>query len=151
MSKAIGDVIAERNRQIEAEDFDANHDDMATKGQLATAGACYALTASPYYPAGRAAHRLWPWDIEWWKPTDIRRNLVKAAALIIAEIERIDRAATRAQAARIEARMTEIHNALGDGPRQDWMRPLEEEYAFCRGQLSILRAASPVAKDSDHG
>ncbi|MFN3321313.1 MAG: hypothetical protein ACK43M_21435, partial [Allorhizobium sp.] len=37
---------------------------------------------------------LWPWGIEWWKPTDRRRDLVKAGALIIAEIERLDRAAT---------------------------------------------------------
>lgn len=72
----------------------------------------------------------------------------------VAEIIAADKAATKAaqsQIAQIEARMTEIHNALGDGPRQDWMRPLEEEYAFCRGQLSILRAASPIAKDADHG
>lgn len=34
----------------------------------------------------------WPWDAAWWKPTDRRRDLVKAAALLIAEIERIDRA-----------------------------------------------------------
>lgn len=28
---------------------------------------------------------------EWWKPTNRRRDLVKAAALILAEIERLDR------------------------------------------------------------
>jgi hypothetical protein len=30
---------------------------------------------------------------EWWKPTNRRRDLVKAGALILAEIERLDRAA----------------------------------------------------------
>jgi hypothetical protein len=35
----------------------------------------------------------WPWDLKWWKPTTPRRDLVKAAALIVAEIERLDRAA----------------------------------------------------------
>lgn len=35
----------------------------------------------------------WPWDASWWKPNARRRNLVKAGALILAEIERIDRAA----------------------------------------------------------
>jgi hypothetical protein len=35
----------------------------------------------------------WPWPESWWKPTGDRRNLVKAGALILAEIERIDRAA----------------------------------------------------------
>lgn len=33
------------------------------------------------------------WDMQWWKPGSPRRNLVKSGALILAEIERIDRAA----------------------------------------------------------
>jgi len=33
----------------------------------------------------------WPWDPKWWKPKDRRRDLVRAAALIIAEIDRHDR------------------------------------------------------------
>ncbi|MEB3421767.1 hypothetical protein VK682_24660 [Salipiger manganoxidans] len=40
--------------------------------------------------------QLWPWDRKWWKPTTPRRDLVKAGALIVAEIERLDRAALRA-------------------------------------------------------
>jgi hypothetical protein len=36
---------------------------------------------------------LWPWATAWWKPRDRRRNLVRAAALVLADIERIDRAA----------------------------------------------------------
>lgn len=39
-----------------------------------------------------APPRCWPWHIDWWKPSDPRRNLVKAGALILAEIERLDRA-----------------------------------------------------------
>jgi len=35
--------------------------------------------------------RGWPWAKSWWKPASLRRSLVKAAALLIAEIERIDR------------------------------------------------------------
>ena len=35
---------------------------------------------------------LWPWAASWWKPKNRRRDLVRAAALIVAEIERIDRA-----------------------------------------------------------
>lgn len=34
----------------------------------------------------------WPWDFQWFKPSDDRRNLVKAGALILAELERLDRA-----------------------------------------------------------
>jgi len=37
--------------------------------------------------------RTWPWAEKWWKPKNERRDLVKAAALILAEIERLDRAA----------------------------------------------------------
>jgi hypothetical protein len=37
--------------------------------------------------------KMWPWARQWWKPTGARRDLVKAAALLLAEIERIDRAA----------------------------------------------------------
>jgi hypothetical protein len=35
----------------------------------------------------------WPggWDWSWFKPTTPRRDLVKAGALIVAEIERLDR------------------------------------------------------------
>lgn len=72
----------------------------------------------------------------------------------VAEIIAADKAAAKsaqAQIARIEERMTEIHNTLGDGHREDWMRPLEDEYAFCRGQLSILRTAAPLAIGGDHG
>jgi hypothetical protein len=39
---------------------------------------------------------LWPWSVQWWKPKDRRRDLVRAGALIVAEIERLDRAAARA-------------------------------------------------------
>lgn len=37
--------------------------------------------------------RLWAWHSRWWKPKDRRCNLVRAGALIVAEIERLDRAA----------------------------------------------------------
>ena len=39
--------------------------------------------------------RVWPWDRQWWKPKSRRRNLVRAAALLIAAIERIDREQAR--------------------------------------------------------
>jgi hypothetical protein len=37
---------------------------------------------------------FWPWDQDWWKPSpDPIRNLVKAGALIAAEIDRLQRLA----------------------------------------------------------
>jgi hypothetical protein len=88
-SRGTLDVLAERRRQIEVEEFDASHDDMATKGQLATAAACYVIHASHL---GSELESFWPWDMSWWKPSGRRHDLVKAAALILAEIDRIDRA-----------------------------------------------------------
>ncbi len=93
-SVASEDVLTERRRQIEQEGFDHKHDDQDDQpGDLARAAACYAIAAA-YYPHDDVAIvRFWPWLDTWWKPTDRRRNLVKAGALIIAEIERLDRTA----------------------------------------------------------
>jgi len=46
--------------------------------------------------ASAAFHSIgfgWPWNMVWWKPKNYRRDLVKAAALLVAEIERLDRKA----------------------------------------------------------
>lgn len=113
-TKAMADVFAERQRQVEAEGYDTAHDDEHTDGSLAAAAACYAL------PKPRIVNRqedrdvscgrgecavwrsvtfhvpaMWPdsWDPEYWNPKDRRRDLVRAAALVVAEIERLDRSA----------------------------------------------------------
>ncbi|KAB2792847.1 hypothetical protein F9K96_06890 [Brucella anthropi] len=86
-SAAARDVLAERRRQIEAEGWTPEHDDQWRHGALAKAATCYASV----HPV---AASYWPWDLKWWKPSDRRRNLVKAAALILAEIERLDRKAS---------------------------------------------------------
>lgn len=86
------DVQAERRRQINVEGWTPEHDDKHETGALASAAGCYAMF-SLAYPAGDPSH-FWPWDKSWWKPSpDGRRNIVKAGALILAEIERLDRAA----------------------------------------------------------
>ncbi|CDO83094.1 TPA: hypothetical protein ACPWO2_002031 [Pseudomonas aeruginosa] len=86
------DVQSERRRQINVEGWTPEHDDKHETGALASAAGCYAMF-SLAYPAGDPSH-FWPWDKSWWKPSpDGRRNMVKAGALILAEIERLDRAA----------------------------------------------------------
>ncbi len=87
-SPAIKAVIAERRRQIRDEGWTPEHDDTHASGEMARAAAFYTLYAEEK-PAGFG--RIWPWTRNWCKPTGKRRNLVKAAALIIAEIERLDR------------------------------------------------------------
>ncbi len=84
-SCAIADVIAERQRQQSVKGFSTEQDDTYTGGELAGAAISYItpFEAMTYWPAD--------WHDDSFKPTSERRNLVKAAALIIAEIERIDR------------------------------------------------------------
>lgn len=93
--QAWHDVQAERRRQIEAEGWTPEHDDEHSHGQMARAAACYALAGSSAPNDGTAALLVslaWPWDEQWWKPTSARGDLVKACALALAEIERLDRA-----------------------------------------------------------
>lgn len=92
---AIDDVIAERERQKAVEGWTPEHDDTHSDGEMAKAAACYALNAgrAPEYRDNSFIRSYWPWDWKWWKPKDRRRDLVRAAALIVAEIERMDRAA----------------------------------------------------------
>lgn len=76
-------IAAERRRQVEVEGWDAEHDDRKKSGSLAQAALCYVV--------GNDDH--WPWSGAYWKPTGDRvRDLVKAAALLAAEIDRLQRA-----------------------------------------------------------
>lgn len=84
------DVFTERERQIVLERHLPEGDDLYQQGELAAAAGSYALFTDAYPIVGQPpAH--WPWADEWWKPKDYRRDLVRAAALLLAEIERIDR------------------------------------------------------------
>ena len=86
------DLIAvERRRQIEEEGFTCDHDYQHDCGELASAGACYALAEQEMVGADWEP-AFWPWDKKWWKPSsDPIRNLVKAGARIAAEIDRLQR------------------------------------------------------------
>lgn len=89
---AILDVIAERQRQQSVEGWTPEHDDEHCNGELAMAAVCYINETGTVNRNGGKPWG-WPWDASWWKPKGRRRNLVKSGALILAEIERIDRAA----------------------------------------------------------
>ena len=97
----IESIAAERRRQREREGWTLGHDDAHERGEIAGAAACYILAG---LDVGRVdlrdrvrvlARDLWPWHRDWWKPKDRRRDLVRAGALIAAEIDRLDRAAAR--------------------------------------------------------
>ena len=98
----LDEIAAERQRQLTLEGWTAEYDDGHVNGELAMAAACFAVDEhlfraeerpSTSYAPLTAYIPLWPWDDAWWKPRDRRQNLVLAAALIVAEIERMDRAA----------------------------------------------------------
>jgi hypothetical protein len=98
VSVAASDVILERLRQQDVEGWTPDHDDSHAPGDLARAATCYARSsfedswhATGFVPPG------WPLAPTWWKPSTPRRDLVKAGALILAEIDRIDRTSTNAK------------------------------------------------------
>ena len=100
-SGALADIAAERLRQKEKEGWTLEHDDEHTDGSLALAAGSYCESAArpkilDRKPGGAfAIPKLWPksWSLDWWKPKSPRDDLVRAGALIVAEIERLDRAA----------------------------------------------------------
>ena len=93
MNRIFSEISHERWQQISM-GYTPEHDDAEYGGQLAIAAACYATP-----PDERVAivKSFWPWEEFSWKPskTDRRKELIKAAALIVAEIERLDRAAAK--------------------------------------------------------
>lgn len=97
MKTGIELIAEERQRQIEKEGWTAEHDSWHEDGSLAKAAACY---ANPLYDEVKNTNRVlfgekqipeyWPFDEEWWKPKDRLSDLIRAGALIAAEIDRIN-------------------------------------------------------------
>lgn len=98
MAPAARDVLLERDRQVNEEGYTQQHDDEHIDESIAAMACYYAM------PAGV---REWSAEDTGYGPTlgdaiipdgwtakdcDRRKELVKAAALILAEIERLDRA-----------------------------------------------------------
>ena len=96
--RVIDEIRGERKRQGWDEGWSPPHDDAHRSGEMAGAAACYAMHGLVIHNddlrsrAVAMTRDLWPWAASWWKPKNRRRDLVRAAALIVAEIERIDRA-----------------------------------------------------------
>lgn len=90
-------IRAERERQVSEEGWTPEHDDEYEIGKLAMAAGCYVRNAVWRSLGGRNLPREqlsidWPWEDKWWKPTTPDRDLEKAAALLVAEMERRARA-----------------------------------------------------------
>lgn len=113
MDAAVRLIHDERARQVHQEGWTPEHDDEHADSELARAAACYALDERTMERRvdGDASDRtlvsglvpvIWPWSVRWWKPTpgDRIRELVKAGALIVAEIERLQRAGSQEEETR---------------------------------------------------
>lgn len=90
-------IMRERERQETKEGWTTGHDDGHANGEMAGAAVCYALQG--LFIPGNLGDRvrmlktdLWPWSMQWWKPKNRRADLIRAGALIAAEIDRLDRA-----------------------------------------------------------
>jgi hypothetical protein len=99
LSQAMRDVIAERKDQVTREGYTTEDDDAHVQGELGAYAAYYAMPpGAREWPATETGYgATWgeaiiPADWTPPKPGDRRRELVKAGALILADIERIDRA-----------------------------------------------------------
>lgn len=88
-------IASEYDRQRRVEGFTPEHDDEHTDGELAMAASCYAKPGNRITFRNDGTPAAWPWDASWWKPRpdDRIRELMKAGALIVAEIDRLLRAA----------------------------------------------------------
>ena len=95
MDTGIGLIENERMRQVLQEGYDAEHDSAHIHGELAHAGAAYAFYSGCQTKFNDASYEndapvIWPWSNSDWRPSDNPvRNLVKAGALIAAEIDRL--------------------------------------------------------------
>lgn len=92
-------IASERTRQMASKGWTSEHDDEHRNGEMAISAVRYALEdAGREYPellelcdARDALASAWSWESCDWKPKDPIRNLVRAGALIAAEIDRRQR------------------------------------------------------------
>ena len=88
-------IAEERERQIKEEGFIPEEDKIYINVELSNAAVCYIASSQATIMRGIVCSdvvNLWPWEPNWWKPSkDPIRDLVKAGALIAAEIDRLQK------------------------------------------------------------
>jgi hypothetical protein len=100
----LDEIAAERKRQISQEGFTHRHDEAYLRGELLMAAVSYIGNAWVHVQDGASADTQksenfvlnapsgWPWAEQDWNPKTVRIDLIRAAALIVAGIEALDRA-----------------------------------------------------------
>jgi hypothetical protein len=86
-------ILAERQRQIASEGWTPEHDDTHDNRELQRAAESYLLSADMTARGFKSVRPPdeWPWAKKFWKPSDQIRDLTKAGALFLAEIDRMKR------------------------------------------------------------
>lgn len=129
ISQGMFDVVSERISQEVENHYSEESDDHQNQLQLLIAAVSYCLyppdndlernaMTTFFYPATestgdikRVSEQLWPWDSNTFKPRDRRNNLVRAAALIMAEIDRMDRLSEKEERNKILKEIEEEKNS----------------------------------------
>ena len=118
---AVKLISDERARQLESEGYSLGHDSQHDSRELAMAAGCYVqhyIGRSWVVGTPNDDYRFeatpddWPWEVADWKPKQPTRDLVRAAALIAAEIDRLMRNEQVSQAC---ARAAALALAGGEG------------------------------------
>lgn len=96
LTQAIRDVMAEREHQIVDLGFGPEHDDEHNANELPQAAGAYMMNVAARLHPGDGVGYVdpppwWPWEAHFWKPQTTRADLVRAVALGIAAIEKMDR------------------------------------------------------------
>lgn len=133
-SRVLADLLNERRRQVVVEGFTRLGDNALGAGRLSAAAMVYAYSAACVLngqkplPAGKDGKDLntivrdfWSLRPEWFKPKTPREDLIRAGALIIAEIERIDRADQVGSTAKLRNLIDAMRKvAAAIGPQHAW-------------------------------
>ena len=90
MKSGVDLIKEERERQLAKEGFTPEHDSQWAYGELRHAAVTYLLTLDvPLNMSSSQATFWWPWHYDEYKPGTDLSNLVRAGALIAAEIDRL--------------------------------------------------------------
>ena len=81
-------IAVERERQVKDEGYNEEHDQTHAPMTLANAAISYIL-CNDKNKRKIAKTTYWPWEDKYYKPRDMKRNLVRAGALVAAAIDRL--------------------------------------------------------------
>lgn len=139
-------IATERARQVSVEGWTPEHDDEHDGSELLDAASCY-LADPDSFERYNVPHD-WPWDDAAWKPTpnDRVRELVKAGALIAAEIDRLLRA--RGESVEVAPPVAGEGRAIpgnGDAASHAWLSLRElVDYLNARSGDDVIRVVRQI-------